>query len=359
MSLNTSPIIYIHYGPAHYLKWSLEAARRTNPEKQIVLLGDSSNRQFVGRGVQFVDFETLAGGEKEQEFQKVFQVIQGERHRFSKHGGIEAWLKFVFRRWFLIESFLEHEGGDAFWTFDSDTLILARLGTRENRFSDAEATTQCRGECLNGWIGSRALVSRYTRCMIELFQDPAYLEAQRERLRTHAGLAFNEMDAFAEFRLRESIKTWHGEAPVAGEIFDDALAFSKGFETSPEKVLGKTTIKRLWTDGEAIFTRLKESGQFVRMLTCNMSWMPDYMWRRIAAATRGGGDGSRGTGAEGRESRVEGGFREENLREISVREPMGDRMLRQAKMALFKMRRALHAGLATKRHENAQEKKGS
>jgi len=103
MNLDSSPIIFIHYGPAHYLKWTLMAARRTNPDKRIVLLGDPNNRRFVGGGVQFVDFETLAGGEKEREFQKVFQIIQGERHRFNKPDGIKIWLKFVFRRWFPVK----------------------------------------------------------------------------------------------------------------------------------------------------------------------------------------------------------------------------------------------------------------
>lgn len=327
-------MIFIHYGPAHYLRWTLKAARRTNPDKRIVLLGDPSNRRLAGSGVQFVDFETLAGGEKEREFEKVFQVIQGERHRFNKHGGMEIWLKFVFRRWFLIEEFLLREKIDSFWTFDSDTLILAPLWPRESRFSGCDAMTQCKDACLNGWVGSRALVSRYTCSILDQFRDPEYLVAQRGRLRTHAGLAFNEMDAFLEFRRREGVKTAHGEIPVDGEIFDDALAFSDGFEGASEKVLGKTTIKRLWTDGKSIFAKQNESRQFVRMLTCNMSWMPDYMWRRIIAATRGGTDGSRGT-------RAGDCVREENLREISVREPAGDCILRQAKMAIFKMQRAL------------------
>ena len=321
--MNFPPIIFIHYGPAHYLKWTLEAAQRTNPEKRIVLLGDLSNRRFVGRGVRFVDFETLAGGKKEREFQKVFQVIQGERHRFNKHGGMEVWLKFVFRRWFLVEEFLSREGLDSFWTFDSDTLVIAPLGPRESRFKDVEATTQCRGECLNGWVGSLHLVQRYTSCILELFSDASFLDAQHERLRIHAGLAFNEMDAFGEFRRRESINTWHGEMPIGGEFFDDALAFSDGFESAPEKVLGKTDIKRLWTDGESIFAMQKEFGQFVRMLSCNMSWMPDYMWKRII-------------GHKKAHKNIKIGFVE-----ISVREPVTDRILRQAKVAAFRMRRAL------------------
>jgi hypothetical protein len=86
---------------------------------------------------------------------------------------------------------------------------------------------------LNGWIGSRELVSRYTQAILDQFTDKAFLEAQRERLKLHAGLSFNEMDAFAEFRRRESVKTRHGEKPIDGEIFDDALAFSEGFEVAP------------------------------------------------------------------------------------------------------------------------------
>jgi hypothetical protein len=151
---------------------------------------------------------------------------------------------------------------------------------------------------LNGWVGSRSLVSRYTQSILDQFSDEAYLQAQRERLKVQAGLSFNEMDAFAEFRRREFVKTWHGEKSIDGEIFDDALAFTKSFEVAPEKVLGKKTTKRLWTNGESIFAWCKANGDFVRLLTCNMSWMPNYMWRRIMAAATGGGNGLRVTGRD-------------------------------------------------------------
>ena len=332
-----APILFIHYGPAHYLKWALEVARRTNPEKRIVLLGDPSNRRFARRGVEFIDFETLRVGEKEREFQKVFQVIQGERHRFHKHAGIEVWLKFVFRRWFLIEAFLSAEKIDSFWTFDSDTLVLSQLAPRENRFRNVDSTTQCRGNCLNGWVRSADLVAGYTSCILALFRDEKYLDSQRQRLLMDAGLAFNEMDAFTEFRRRRGFSVRRASELIDGEAFDDALAFVDDFEVAPEKVLGKTEVKRIWTDGKSIFAKQNESGQFVRLLTCNMSWMPDYMWRRIIATTIGGG-------GEGRGTRAEGLVREEYLREISVREPVADRILRQAKVAVFRMRRALRFG---------------
>ena len=113
---------------------------------------------------------------------------------------------------------------------------------------------------------------------------------------------------------------------IAGEALDDALAFTEGFEVAPENVLGKTAIKRLWTDGESIFAKQKESGQLVRILTCNMSWMPDYMWRGIIGHKKA----QKGTKNE--------------LVEISASEPMADRILRQAKTAIFKTTRSLRVG---------------
>lgn len=324
------PILFIHYGPAHYLWWTLTVARRSNPGQRIVLLGDATNKRSVRGVAEFVDFESLSGTEKEHEFQRVFQVIQGERHRFNKANGVEFWLKFVFRRWFLIEAFLEREALDAFWTFDSDTLVLSDLLLREKRFSNVEATAQCKDQCLNGWVGSRSLVSRYTQSILDQFSDEAYLQVQREKLKVHAGLSFNEMDSFAEFRRRESVKTWHGEKPIDGEIFDDALAFTEGFELASEKVLGKTATKRLWTDGKSIFAKCKASGDFVRLLTCNMSWLPDYMWRRIMAVAKGGGNGLQVTG------RV---LRMSGIMEISTCEPVIDRLFRKTKMLIWKVRR--------------------
>lgn len=325
------PILFIHYGPAHYLRWTLGLARCSNPGKRIVLLGDATNKRSVRGVAEFVDFEFLSGTEKEQEFQWVFQVIQGERHRFNKANGVEFWLKFVFRRWFLIEAFLEREGLDSFWTFDSDTLVLADLSAREERFSSVAATAQCKNQCLNGWIGSRELVTRYTRSILDQFSDKEFLESQRGRLKVHAGLSFNEMDAFAEFRRRESVKAWHGEKPIAGEIFDDALAFTEGFEVAPKKVLAKTAIKRLWSDGQNIYARHLESGEFVRLLTCNMSWMPDYMWRKVI--------GANGVRVKSRGSRVEGRPDLSPLRVISTDEPVMDRLIRKAKLLAWKLRR--------------------
>jgi hypothetical protein len=94
-------------------------------------------------------------------------------------------------------------------------------------------------------------------------------------------------------------------------------------------VLGKTAIKRLRSDGRDIYARHLESGEFVRLLTCNMSWMPDYMWRRIMVAAMDCGNGLQ---VAGRGSRIP------NLVEISTKEPLIDRFFRKTKMLIWKVR---------------------
>ncbi len=322
-----APILFIHYGPASYLHWTLRCARRTNPDKRIFLLGDESNRRSAEGAAEYFPFEDFSSGAKHARFQEVFQAIQGERHRFSKHGGVETWLKFVFRRWFLIEGFLAHENIDSFWTFDSDTIVLAPLAPREARFRDVDATTQCRGECLNGWVGSFRLVERYTACILDLFSDPLFLDAQRERLRAQAGLAFNEMDAFSEFRRRENVATRRASEFFDGEAFDDALAFAEDYERALDPILGRIPVKRLWTTQSGGIWA-KSGGIPVRLLTCNMSWMPDYLWRRILNTVKA-------DSLVPASQRVDPGV----LREVNLREPFLEYCLRWFRGKIWRLRR--------------------
>ncbi len=279
---SSPPLIFIHYGPAPYLRWTLQQARISNPHKRIILLGDEKNRSFARGIADFFPFKDYEKGKALQKFESVFQVIQGRQHCYTKEGGVETWLKFVFRRWFLINEFLKSQSINSFWTFDSDTLIWEPLDKIQARFTSFEGTTQCRGKCLNGWVGSQQLVERYVHCINELFNDTAYLEQQRERLHYEITNSFNEMDAFSEFCRREKIYTCRAAKVIGGETFDDALAIIDEYELAPKKILGRSQIKRLWvsSDGKFYIRRVADH-QMVRLLTCNMSWMPDFFWKRL------------------------------------------------------------------------------
>jgi hypothetical protein len=91
------------------------------------------------------------------------------------------------------------------------------------------------------------------------------------------------MDAFSEFSRSSGVSTFHAQKPCDGEAFDDALAFIQGFEPAPEKLLGRTRVKRLWSDCFGRVFARGVDGSFVRLLSCNMSWMPVFLWKRLMA----------------------------------------------------------------------------
>ena len=306
--------------------------RGGNPAKRVFLLGDESNLLCAKGVADFADCREF-NSNGVAVFDRLFKPIECERHRYNKLGGTANWLKFVFRRWFLINEFLRCENINSFWTFDSDTLVLAPLAPREKRFSAYAATTQCRDCCLNGFIGSRELVERYTKCMLDLFRDEDYLVAQRQRLKQHPGLAFNEMDAFCEFRRRENVRTFHAAQPLDGEFFDDALAYDANFEASPHKIKNHITVKRLWFNPVgALYARHLETGRFVRMITANLSWLPDYVGKKLARFCL----------TPAQDAKVKPPV-EAELREVDLSQPLTDKLASALKRRLFEMKRALGA----------------
>jgi len=330
-SSGDAPLVFIHYGPAVYLRLALRCARRSNPGKSFFFLGDETNLRAAHGLAEAIPFNTLGESVSLRRFEQVFQPIQGCRHRFNKLGGTEFWLKFVFKRWFLIREFLERFGLDCFWTFDSDTLVFAPLGIRQRRFSSYEATSQCRDRCLNGFIGSRLLVERYTSFMLRLFSDEDFLERQRARLAAHPGLAFNEMDAFCEFRRQENVQTFHAARPLEGEFFDDALAYDADFEASPHQIGGRISVKRLWQSPDgAIYAKHLESAGYVRMVTCNLSWLPDYVGKKL----------SRFCLTPEQDASVRPPI-EEELREVDLSQPWTDKIATVLRRRVFELKRTL------------------
>jgi hypothetical protein len=328
---HTAPIVFIHYGQAAYLRRALMAARRSNPRKRIILLGDETNRNLARGVAEFYPYQAFARSAKAREFGGVFQAIEGAQHHFSKPGGTAHWLHFVFLRWFCLEEFTAKEGMSAFWTFDSDTLIFGDLSARADRYAQFDATTQCRDNCLNGWIGSRQIAEDYTNCIVELFRDGDFLKGQRRRLQAAPGLAFTEMDAFREFRGRSGLNTFHAAQPLHGEFFDDALAYDADFETSPVRIRGRIVIKRLWrTRQHALYARYKETGQFVRLLTANFSWLPDYLWGKLGPFSLTPAQDARVQCPEATE-----------LKELNLAQPLTSRVSVFLRLKFFEFRRSL------------------
>ncbi len=272
------PILFCHYGTTDYLSYVLSCARSNNQDKEIVLIGDDENRSVAEReGIYHIPFRTLNHGDKIEQFERHYELIDGEDH-VSFRGGRD-WVKFVFKRWFFVERFVEQNGIDRFWHFDSDNMLLDTLSVHEKKFDGVDCTTQCNGKCMNGFVSNSSIVQRYTEKIIELFGREEYLAEQKREFREeHPEFAFTEMRAFETFVEEENVETKRLNTIVDGESFDDCICQQHGYEMESLDDYRKIKVVTLGEGGRFYCWK---NGKKVEMISLNLSWVPTKVFEVV------------------------------------------------------------------------------
>src|SRR5258708_11569759 len=111
------PIVFIHYGNSSYLKYTIRSARKSNPEKRIILLGDMSNANLKKFGIDHYCFKDYEDSDELKTFDKNFKIIAPIGYtQYAIANDKTYWTSFVFRRLFIISRFTYAFGIDQFWT---------------------------------------------------------------------------------------------------------------------------------------------------------------------------------------------------------------------------------------------------
>ncbi len=277
----SAPIIFCHYGNTDYLKYSLQCALLNNPGKNIILLGDTANRQIALEcRVTHYLFEDLDYGEEIEQFNAVYRLIQGKKHD-HKRGG-KDWVNFVFKRYFYLYNYLSKHNVGSFWHFDSDTMIVNSLGQFEPGFAGYDCTEQCNGMCMNGFIASSDIVKRYIIKINELFKRESYIAQQQQEFESaNQGFAFTEMRAYQTFKEEEKIKTVRLNRIVNNFSFDDCLCQEHGMKMEP--LPSGHTCKKIYLagSGQFFFEPEKAGSKPVQINTLNLSWLPLYVFHIV------------------------------------------------------------------------------
>ncbi len=261
-----APIVFIHYGDTPYLKYTLDIAKKTNPDKEVVLLGDKKNEKYEKIGIKHFYFDDYNKGEEIEIFDRVFQFIAGTSHKKK------AWVNFVFRRWFYIYNFAKQNNIQSFWTFDSDNLILSNLSKHEERFSKIDCTSQCNGSCMNGYIKNLHVVKAYLDKINELFQRSEYLKKQEREFEQHPNWAFTEMRAFETFKEENRPKVYRLNSILDNETFDECICQEHGMEMEYNLRFNRM-MKKLYFKDNKIYEKSIETGKLAKVNTLNMSWV--------------------------------------------------------------------------------------
>jgi hypothetical protein len=278
----SAPIIFCHYGNSEYLPYTLQCARHSNPDKDVVLLGDEQN-QWLAKAcdIRHIRFDDFNYGPELDTFDRVYRVIQGKDHPHLR--GSRDWVNFVFRRWFYVGNFLQRDRIGAFWHFDSDNMILDGLARHEHKFQAFDCTEQCNGVCLNGYVSGPDLVHRYLNKINDIFQRHEYLHGLQKNFdENQPGLAFTEMAAYAIFKQEEGLRSIRLSTVLDGSAFDDCICQDQGMET--ERLPCGQVVKKAYLNPDGRFFCVdKASGQLVRMNSLNLSWVYVYVFANVLA----------------------------------------------------------------------------
>ena len=274
--MKIAPIIFCHYGISNYLRYTLFAAKLSNPQKNIYLLGDINNQKLAMEfGINHIIFSQFDSTQSIIDFNKNFKFISGELH------GRFEWTKFVFLRWFYINEFVSKNNINSFWHFDSDNLIVSDLSKFEKNFSVYDNTEQCSGICMNGFISSNKITQLYTKHIIHLFNDIEYINDQKLKCVNNPTFAFTEMAAYINFKRVYKLKTTRLHCAECENTFDDCLASSDDMEQFSELYNGYK-IKSIYIDRKFnfYFKNLKFKN-YIKVNSFNLSWMPNSLIMRL------------------------------------------------------------------------------
>ncbi|MDF2633467.1 MAG: hypothetical protein K0R78_341 [Pelosinus sp.] len=111
------PIIFIHYGDSEYLQYSLLQAKRSNKDKDIILIGDESNNKYP-----FVKHVNVAESASMREFAKVYKHMNFNPHEYEL---------FCIQRWFILRDFMVTHKIEQCYYQDSDVMLYEDIAKEE------------------------------------------------------------------------------------------------------------------------------------------------------------------------------------------------------------------------------------
>ena len=276
--MQKTPIIFIHYGDTPYLKYTLKSAKKTNPNKKIIILGDKFNEKYKKIGIEHFYFKDYDIFSETKQFDKVFQFIGGEKRGKTEEDIYFEY--FCFKRWFYLYLFMKSQKINKCWYFDSDTLFLGSLTGQEYKFKQYDCTEQSNGSCMKGYINNINILKEFIDKINKLFQDQKYLETNTKDFTQHPTYSYCDMRAYNTYKKDTHFKHIPLNIILNNEIFDECICQEHDMEMAYD-TYAKKQIKKLYFKDGNIYEKTKYKNNLVKLVTINMSWVPLSFIKRI------------------------------------------------------------------------------
>lgn len=107
----------MHFGDSDYLQYSLMQAKRSNPDSDIILIGDESNNKY-----SFIKHVSRFDSSSGQEFAKLYQHLSFNSYEYEL---------FCIQRWFILRDYMAKHGISRCYHQDSDVMLYADISTEK------------------------------------------------------------------------------------------------------------------------------------------------------------------------------------------------------------------------------------
>ena len=186
------PLLIYHTTFLPYLPFALWQNSKSHPDRQVILLGDRTNR------CDGIDYVHQNVAEYQHENEKFIRVY---RHAVDAHFQDE---RRCIERWFVLHSFLKKSGLESFYFLDSDYLLFESLKSQETGKPCASpwGTPHLFGL---GFFPKAELIARLCSWILDLYKNDARFTKLKARF-AEKGSGLQEMGLIRTFCLEEGIQ---------------------------------------------------------------------------------------------------------------------------------------------------------
>ncbi|MFA6103022.1 MAG: hypothetical protein WCV67_07265 [Victivallaceae bacterium] len=170
------PLIFIHQGYNDYLNYTLRQAHFSNPDAEIILIGDESNDKFdFVKHYRAEDYQRNADA-----FAGVYKHMSFNSYEFEL---------ICFKRWFILEDFMIQHQLHGTFVFDTDVMIYSDLTAMAENLSDSGnngfAVTGESSLSPHVIFWQKQTLSSFNQFLLESYSLPEVIEKYQQKWTHH------------------------------------------------------------------------------------------------------------------------------------------------------------------------------
>lgn len=219
------PIIIIHSGSQFYLKNLIHHIRVFNPEADVFLLGDDSNKDFAKNQLTHIQYNKYSASANN--FAEKYIHLNTNDYHYEL---------FCIQRWFIIREFVEERNIKNFFVCDSDELLFCNIESVMEPYIHYDFTIGKYG-IPNSMLWSFDGIVKFTNFVNKAYQNNELLSKLKsvyescfiDGHRISMG-GVSDMVLFSLYQEQVGSNVIDLSDPSSGACWDTAMTHGRGFE---------------------------------------------------------------------------------------------------------------------------------